>query len=379
MDAIYGLSDRQKATRWVVRLLVVFWAMFFAAPASAQTATVTPGSSTTALDFGSIAQGSSSTAQTLTITNTSTTNVTLRLNSINITGANAGSFILSNGCGSTLARRASCTVRVTFRPQATGPLQALLSIATNATNVPGGLFSRTLTGNGTPPPPVVSVTPTSIAFGSVGLNQTSGPIVVTVRNTGLGTLNFAAISAAISAQTTANEFAVSSNTCSAPVPTNGTCFINVTFRPTTAGAKTGNLRITTTNASPLTYNVSLTGTGTTPTPVLTLSPTRLTLTCATPYGGPVTLPVTASNTGTAPLTLGNISFAGSGASYFSASKVACLGTLTPGAACNIAVTFSPTGKTSRSATMTVTATSTVATVASKSVSLTGSCRSHPSP
>ncbi|MFM7065813.1 MAG: choice-of-anchor D domain-containing protein [Gammaproteobacteria bacterium] len=368
MDVIQGLSERQKATRWVVRLMVVFWAMFFAAPASAQTASVTPTATT--LNFGSIAQGSSSAAQTVTITNSSATNVTLRLVSINITGANAGSFVLSNGCGSTLARRASCTVRVTFRPQAQGALQALLSISTNATNVPGGLFTKTLTGTGTAPVAVLAVAPTSLAFGSVGLNTTSGPRFVTVTNNGLGTLTFTAPQS-ISTQTGGAGFAVPQQ-CTGSLAQGQSCVVGVTFTPTTTGSKTGTLRIYT-NVSTTGFAVSLTGTATTPTPVLTLSPTRATLTCSTPYGGPVFFPITASNTGTANVVLGAITFTGSGGPFFSQTN-ACPVPFTPGAACNIVVKFSPTGRTQRTATMTVNSNG-----GNRTVSLTGTCRSHPSP
>ena len=80
------------------------------------------------------------------------------------------------------------------------------------------------------------------------------------------------------------------------------CVVNVTFTPTSTGNKTGTLAIRT-NGSPTTFNVALTGTGTSPTPVLALSPTRATLTCSTPYGGPVYTSIAASNTGTATVTL----------------------------------------------------------------------------
>jgi hypothetical protein len=82
--------------------------------------------------------------------------------------------------------------------------------------------------------------------------------------------------------------------------------------------------------------------------------------------------IAAANTGTAPVTLGAITF-GTGAAYFSQTN-SCGGSIAAGSACSIAVKFTPTGRTQRTATMTVNSNG-----GNRTVSLTGSCRSHPSP
>jgi len=348
-------------------MIVVMWGMFFAAPTQAQTIAVDK----TQLIFAATPQGVSSASQTVTVGNTG--NATLSIGAINIIGGNsAGSFSSTKTCGNTLARGRTCTISVTFKPLATGTLNSVLNIFNNGS--PGGLKTVNLSGTGTAPRPLVSITPTSIAFGSVGTGLTSGPISVTVRNSGIGSITFPGISASIT-QANASGFVIVSNTCASAVPTGATCQIGVSFSPTSGGNKTGTLNIITSNASPLIYSVALTGSGVVPTPVLALTPTRATLTCSTPYTGPVTTGIAASNTGTASLTLGTVTFSGTGGTRFSAIK-GC-STLAPKEVCGIAVTYTPTGRATQTTTMTVA--STTQGVASRTVSLTGSCPSAASP
>jgi len=369
MDTV-TISQRQAATRWVTWMMAAMWGLFFAAPTQAQTIATTP---LTTLTFATpVPQGGASAAQSVTVRNTGTR--TMNISSVSVSGSNATSFTAVNNCARTLNAGRTCTISVTFRPKATGALTATLDISNNATNAVAGVTRVTLNGTGAAPLPVLSVTPTSLAFGSVGLSVISGPRAVVVSNTGQGVLTFtggAVTTASNLTQAVGTGFAVSNTTCGASLASSSSCIINVTFTPSTVGAKTGTLAIRT-NGSPATFNVSLTGTGTTPTPVLALSPTRATLTCSTPYGGPVFTSIAAANTGTAPVTLGAITF-GTGAAYFSQTNT-CGNSIAVGSACSIAVKFTPTGRTQRTATMTVNSNG-----GNRTVSLTGTCRSHPSP
>jgi hypothetical protein len=56
----------------------------------------------------------------------------LGLSSIGINGSNATSYSQTHTCGSTLAVGASCTIAITFKPQAAGTLVASLRVADNA-------------------------------------------------------------------------------------------------------------------------------------------------------------------------------------------------------------------------------------------------------
>ena len=103
--------------------------------------------SPTSLSFGNETVGSTSAAQSVTITNTGSAVAA-------ISSVSAGSgFGETNTCGSSLAAGASCTASVTFSPAAVGAASASLTVTSNATNA---TLTVALTGTGTSssPPPV---------------------------------------------------------------------------------------------------------------------------------------------------------------------------------------------------------------------------------
>jgi hypothetical protein len=75
-----------------------------------------------------------STAQTVTLTNTGTT--TLSITGFAVTGANSSDFVQNNNCGSSVAAGANCTIVVLFTPSAIGARTAALSISDNASGSP---------------------------------------------------------------------------------------------------------------------------------------------------------------------------------------------------------------------------------------------------
>ena len=99
--------------------------------------------SPTSLNFGSVTVGVTSAAKPVTLTNVGTT--TFTITGIAITGANAGDFLQTNTCGSSLAGGASCTISVKFKPSATGARSAALAVSDN---VAGSPQKVTLSGTG---------------------------------------------------------------------------------------------------------------------------------------------------------------------------------------------------------------------------------------
>jgi hypothetical protein len=90
-----------------------------------------PGS----ISFGNQGVGTKSSAYTLTLKNTG--NASLTINSLGVTGANAGDFFTSNNtCGSSVAAGANCTISVSFKPSASGSRGAALSLTDNAYGSP---------------------------------------------------------------------------------------------------------------------------------------------------------------------------------------------------------------------------------------------------
>jgi len=81
------------------------------------------------LNFGTVKVGHSG-AQNVTLTNIGTT--TLNISSIGVTGANAGDFVASPSCPSSLAPNAHCSIAVTFTPSVTGNRFANLTVVDNA-------------------------------------------------------------------------------------------------------------------------------------------------------------------------------------------------------------------------------------------------------
>ena len=88
----------------------------------------------TSLSFGSVKVGTTSAAKILTLKNVGTTAITIT--SITIAGTAAGDFAQTNGCGSSLAASASCTISVTFKPTTTGTRSATLKVTDNAAGSP---------------------------------------------------------------------------------------------------------------------------------------------------------------------------------------------------------------------------------------------------
>jgi hypothetical protein len=118
------------------------------------------------LPFGSVTTGTTSTAQTVTLSNPGS--AALTITSISITGANAAQFAQTSTCGATLAAGANCVISITFTPSAVASYSAAISVADNATGSPR---SVPLTGAGVSPPPTdfsigASNSPQTVARGT---------------------------------------------------------------------------------------------------------------------------------------------------------------------------------------------------------------------
>ena len=110
--------------------------------------------SPTSLTFASQTVGSSSAAQTVTLSNTG--GAALTITSI----AASGDFAETNNCGSSLAASGNCTISVTFTPTASGTRTGSLGVTDNAAGSPQTV-SLTGTGSGTAADFSLSVSPAS--------------------------------------------------------------------------------------------------------------------------------------------------------------------------------------------------------------------------
>jgi hypothetical protein len=103
-------------------------------------ASLIPGS----IDFGNQPLGQASSSQTIVLTNTARTSITIR--KILITGTDTDDFAENNDCGSSLGAGNSCTINIIFTPTAKGFRNATLSVTDNAGGSPQLVA---LAGNGT--------------------------------------------------------------------------------------------------------------------------------------------------------------------------------------------------------------------------------------
>ena len=209
--------------------------------------------SVNALSFSGVT-GTTTAGQSVTLTNNG--NAALTLSFVAVTGADAASFGITNGCGGSLAAGASCMVTVTFSPAGVRTYSAQLGFTDNAAGSPQTVM---LTGTGTAPAaPTVSLSTSSLTF-SAAAEATSGSQSVTVTNTGNAALSINSVSVT---GTNAANFA-STNNCASSIAPQGTCTISVTFTPSMAASFSGQIAIASNAAgSPATVGLSGTGTGT---------------------------------------------------------------------------------------------------------------------
>jgi hypothetical protein len=300
--------------------------------------------STSGLTFTSQMVGSTSAAQSFTLTNKG--NSVLTVSAVAISGTNASDFTETDTCGGSVAAGASCTINVTFTPTATGTRTGTLDLTDDATS-PQSPQTVALNGTGVPAAPVVSLSSTSVVFGNQSLGTTSVAQTVSLRNAGTAVLNIQAVALG---GANSGDFAIASgSTCTSGVSIspNGSCVIEITFTPTGLGTRSATVGITDNTAgSPET--ISLSGM-TTPTPLISVTPSNISF--PSQYVGTSGLPqsVTVTNNGNAPLSIASVTVSPSDFGTLNA----CGSSLAAGASCAIGVFFDPTASGARSGTLTI--------------------------
>ena len=199
--------------------------------------------SPSSLSFGTVATGSSSATQAVTVANSGT--AAAPVSSI----TTSGDFSQTNTCGSSIAAGSSCTVTVRFTPTATGARTGNLTLT-----ISGIVNTVPLSGTGVAPGPLLNPNPTSISFAGTVVGSSSATQTVTVSNSGTA-------SATVSAVQASGDFS-QTNTCGT-VAVGASCTVTVRFTPTASGTRTGAVTITSNaNNSPTTVSLSGTGIGT---------------------------------------------------------------------------------------------------------------------
>jgi hypothetical protein len=243
-------------------------------------------------------------------------------------------------------------------------------ITDNSGNAPSSTQTVKLTGTGMQAP-VVTLTPTTLAFGGVNVRQASSPMTVTLSNSGEASLAIASISFG---GTNAADFTEMDN-CSPAIAAGASCTIEVTLTPSAAGTRSGTMLIkdNNNNVAGSTQTVILSGTGLAP--KATLAPTTLAFAAQPVSSTSAAKVVTLTNSGTEALTITAITFGGTDPSDYAETDTCAAGTfpatLNIGASCTISVTFTPTTNGSRPATLVVTGNNSGIPGTMQSIAITG--------
>ena len=264
------------------------------------------------VNFGDLQVATTSTAQQVTISNTSAT--AIALTSESVTGPFA---IQTNTCAATLASNTGCTLAVVFQPTAAGPASGVLTVVSAQ-----GTESIGLSGTGENPA-TDAVSPTSLIFPATPDGTVSASQNITLTNNGGVPLTGIQV-------LTSGDFQVI-NGCVASLNAQSTCTLTVQFAPHGTGTETGSVKITDSVGSQI---VSLSGTGTAPA-TDTLSPASLTFPATQVGQSAPTQTIVLTNSGGAALNQLSIHMVGS---EFAESNN-CGSMLAAQSACTITVSF----------------------------------------
>src|SRR5207245_548414 len=125
---------------------------------------------------GEQAGGTTSGAQTITLTNSG--NAQLTISGVGV----SGDFAQMNNCGPTLDAGLNCTINVTFTPLTAGTTFGAVTIGDNAPGNPQlvGLSGNAVSG----PAPEVFLSSSSLSLGSQPVTTTTPVQTLTLTNTG---------------------------------------------------------------------------------------------------------------------------------------------------------------------------------------------------
>ena len=251
--------------------------------------------SATSLAFGTATVGTTTAAQTLTVTNTGS--AALSFSAIAATGP----FSTTHTCGTSVPASGTCTVSVSFTPAAAGPATGALTLTSNATGSPQ---SVPLTGTGAlANTAILSWSPAAGAdFGIVTVGADGGLKHFTLNNTGTAAATLGSFSLAGDAAADYRVDTASTCVAGASLAVGASCDLAIGFSPRATGARAATANVAADNASlPAALTLGGTGQGA-PQPALQLSATSLDLSSADAAGRPLTL----TNSGNATLRIASL-------------------------------------------------------------------------
>ena len=283
---------------------------------TAGTQLTTASTQPSSLSFAAQSVGTTSSAQTVTLTNTG--GIALLATSISA----SANFSEADNCANVAVNAGtSCEIQVSITPGQTGNLSGQLTIKAN---VSGGQIAIPLSGTGTSSG-LVTALPGTLSFGQVQIGTTSSALPITVENAGNTAVPVTSV-------TVTPPFVLAANACGSSLVANSDCALSLTFVPTQAGSVTGTLTLV---DGAGTQTVALDGTGATAA-TDALSPLSLGFPATASGQQSAAQTITLTNSGDLPLT----SIATAASAGFQQSNT-CGTQLTGHASCAISVVFAP--------------------------------------
>lgn len=245
----------------------------------AQTVSLTPNDASNPQDFGNVQLGSVSSSKSYTVNGSGLADeITIAIptrfeGSTNNLTFGQTSITLTPDAGGTIA---NTIIYVRFKPTATGVINRNFSAPTQDASGNSVVVTSTpspikLTGNGTPGPPAITVNPNALGFDNQIINTTSGAMSTTVTGTSLEADITVMAPTDFLVSIDGNTYGTTATLVRNNGSVNTTLFVK--FQPTKAQGYVSRVMLTSTTAS---TNLSVSGTGVAPTPVLNVSSNALT-------------------------------------------------------------------------------------------------------
>jgi Abnormal spindle-like microcephaly-assoc'd, ASPM-SPD-2-Hydin/Transmembrane protein 131-like N-terminal len=273
----------------------------------------------TSVAFGNLNVGSTA-KQTVQLSNTGNTSFTVT----QLAAAGAGVSVSGLAVPATIAPSQSVPVTVSFAPTTGGAVAGSVTV----TNDGGVNVVAAVTGAGVQAG--LSVTPSSVSFGSVVTGSTNSQ-TIQLKNSGTASLTVSQVAA------TGSGFSVSGVSAPFTLAPGASSTFNVQYAPTAAGAVNGSVSIVS-NAPNSPATLSLSGTGVAATRTLSVSPGSLSFGSVND-GSTASQGFTITNTGNSNVAISGVSASGAGYSIVSGGSPA---TLSPNQSASVSVQFAPT-------------------------------------
>lgn len=278
----------------------------------------------TSVNFGNINVGKL-TSQTVTIANTGTSS----LNVTQATVSNSQFKVSGLTLPMSMSAGQSGTFTVSVTPTTSGSLAGTLTVQGDASSSPAVV---NLSANAVTAAPQISLSTTAVNFGSVQMS-TSGSSSLTISNAGNSDLTVSSVTIS------GAGFGFSGITTPKVISAGQSAPVALTFTPSAQGSATGALKISSNDTAHPTMTVALSGTGTTtPTANLSVSPASFNFGSIV-SGQNSTKSFTVTNTGSASLTISQLSISATG---YSVNGLSIPSTVAAGASVSFNAVFAPT-------------------------------------